>query len=265
MKRYEVDVLEPQRFPASEPGTTPAAAFDQAWGRVPIRDGAWRGRGVLDTGRQDELLFIKGLRIPLLRKISRWIQRWCIHNEYRHLVELRRAGIDVPEPVAWGSEWAWGLPRRSFLVTRWIRDAPDLQAWLGERTGGGRRLTGRDREALLAVGRLVRRLHERGFVHGDLAARNLLVCETGPSPRVVLIDPARARASEDRRRRRIDQLRLAKTSMKAGLCREDAVALMDAASGGSGEAIVSAMLRMRAIRSRSLRKLRYRVWFRFGR
>lgn len=265
MAHYELGVLQPERLPESLPlpDDDPSAAFERAWSRVPIGDGEWRGKGPIEVDGQT--LFIKGMRIPLIRKISRWVQRWCIHTEYRHLVEMKQAGLDVPEAVAWGSESKWGLPRRSFLMTRWIPDAPNFHVWLVEKTASGGRLTSKDKQTLIEVGRLVRRMHEHGFTHGDLSARNLMVCEGSPTPRAMIIDPARARSGQGPRRIRVDQLRLAKTAVKAGLCREDAVLLMDEVSGGHGEAIMDAMTRMRAIRSRYMRKLRYRVWFRFGR
>ncbi len=102
--------------------------------------------------------------------------------EWDNLRALRRAGFDVPEPVAVGEESAGiGFPQRSFLVTREVPGRP-LDAVLAEGwPDPHQRGTRRARDAVLRdVAGMIRRFHANGFIHKDLYLGHLIVA---PDPR----------------------------------------------------------------------------------
>lgn len=113
-------------------------------------------------------------------------------REWRMLVAMQSAGVPAPEPLALGS-----LPDGDrLLALRWIDGVPFEIALRGEPRAR--------RELLAALAALVRRVHEVGFVHGDLHLGNLLVDARGP----VLLDWQHARETRDARARRADLARL---------------------------------------------------------
>jgi len=113
-------------------------------------------------------------------------------REWRMLTAMRAAGIPVPEPLALGTlangdrllalQWIDGTP-----LAEALRDAPAAR-----------------RDLLAALAALVRRVHETGFVHGDLHAGNVLVAARGP----VLLDWQHARPARTLGHRCSDLARL---------------------------------------------------------
>jgi hypothetical protein len=97
---------------------------------------------------------------------------------------LAEAGVATPEVLA-GVAYAAGLGNRADVATA-RAEGRDLAAVLF----GDAPPTGPGRATLLAaVGRLVRRLHDAGYVHPDLQLRNLLVTVGEPAgPAVMLLD-----------------------------------------------------------------------------
>jgi tRNA A-37 threonylcarbamoyl transferase component Bud32 len=89
-------------------------------------------------------------------------------------LELARAGIPTPAPMAWGWVSSWDDRRSSFLVMEDLIGAVDLGRWQGDRASIGRRL-----------GCLIGCLHQQGFTHRDLKPSNVLIM---PDGRPFLID-----------------------------------------------------------------------------
>jgi tRNA A-37 threonylcarbamoyl transferase component Bud32 len=124
---------------------------------------------------------------------------------------LLREGIPTARPVA------ACVPRRrwrrpGYLATEWIEGAENLHLW-GWRIGGDgptRRLR-RAARCAESLGRLVGRLHGRGYSHRDLKAANLLVREEQGRPQTWLVDleGLRHRRRLSFRRRVADLARLA--------------------------------------------------------
>jgi tRNA A-37 threonylcarbamoyl transferase component Bud32 len=113
-------------------------------------------------------------------------------REWSMLARMRDAGIAAPEPLA----LATCANGDRLLALRWIDGTP-LAAAL--RNGPAAR-----RDLLAALAALVRRVHEAGFIHGDLHAGNVLVGARGP----VLLDWQHARRARARRDTRADLARL---------------------------------------------------------
>ncbi len=113
-------------------------------------------------------------------------------REWRMLVRMHGAGMTVPEPLALGTR----ANGDRLLALRWIDGAP-----LAVALGGAPAVR---RDLLDALAALVRRVHEAGFVHGDLHAGNVIVCARGPA----LLDWQHARRTRARREIRADLARL---------------------------------------------------------
>ena len=115
-----------------------------------------------------------------LAGLRRLAGRSPAEREWVGLQRLHRAGISVPEPLAYARR-AGGA---SLIVTPYVAGAKTLDQSLDGYGFEKRRI-------MRGVGELIFRLHEEGFVHGDLHAGNILVGEKGP----VLIDLQRVRAT----------------------------------------------------------------------
>ena len=99
---------------------------------------------------------------------------------------LAEAGIPTPAVLA-GVRYSAGFGHRADVCTE-RADGVDLAATFF----GANPPEGHARESIWrAVGALVRRLHEAGFVHDDLQLRNILV-ESGPPDRLSAGPPARS-------------------------------------------------------------------------
>lgn len=283
--KYEVEVFRPTDLVAED--SCERDAFEAVWRRMPIGDKSWRGHGVLSIG--NERLFVKAIRVGLGMKGRRgrrhWFvqamkairtglgmqvkpgkRRWGIQREVAAWKQLGDSGLPLAQPVAWGVERMFGQPLRSFLVMDFLDGGVDLEQWLRARAKevdvGA---TEPRREVVRRAGELVARLHALGWVHGDLATRNLFVRDGNGEPRFVLIDLAQARRSDGRGWLAVKDLyRLAKTALKAGLTEDEAIELLRPAGGERAREIVERTLQIRTIRSQHLRKLRYQAWLRLG-
>jgi tRNA A-37 threonylcarbamoyl transferase component Bud32 len=86
-------------------------------------------------------------------------------RELENALALRAAGLPAPRPLACGEEKR-GWRKRSFVV---LEEVPGVALERIEPPAGRER-----RELVLAVARLVRRLHEAGFAHRDLYLANII-------------------------------------------------------------------------------------------
>ncbi len=95
-------------------------------------------------------------------------------RNYQYFAEL---GLATPDLVAWGCETRLGMLQRAVLVTREAAGATDLEKFIAsgklysEGIGGAREILGHWADA-------TRLLHQHGFYHGDLKARNVLIRKT---------------------------------------------------------------------------------------
>jgi hypothetical protein len=98
-------------------------------------------------------------------------------REYHNLLRLAELGFDVPEPVAYGQERAWGLASVSFVLTRAVEGAVGLRELAVRPDEAPFALPeAAERRALLAdFARTLRRAHDAGFFIHTLRAKNLLL------------------------------------------------------------------------------------------
>jgi UDP-glucose:(heptosyl)LPS alpha-1,3-glucosyltransferase len=135
-------------------------------------------------------LLIKQFRVtsgrhPFRERLKVWFGRSPADREWRVLAALHRAAVPVPEPLALGA-----LPGGDRLLVMSFVEGRPFETVLGEST------TARW-DALRRLGVLVTRLHDTGFVHGDLHDGNLLWTESGP----LLLDLQHAARRRSRRAR----------------------------------------------------------------
>jgi hypothetical protein len=89
---------------------------------------------------------------------------------------LRRQGFSTPLPVAAGEERSFRFLGRAFLLTVAVEGSP-LPVFLQECSSAPLGADGlrKKRESLRQLALEIRRLHQSGFVHGDLIPSNILV------------------------------------------------------------------------------------------
>ena len=121
--------------------------------------------------------------------------------EFRMLERLVAVGLPVPAPLAAICIRA-GLCYRGWLLTRRIAAAQPLADLLEAGAGSGK--------VWSRIGATIRHFHDRGVVHADLNARNILV---GDGAEVFLLDFDRARVSAGDRRAFAANLRRLRRSL----------------------------------------------------
>ena len=114
--------------------------------------------------------------------------RFAGRPRFYHEVELSRrlasGGVRTPAVLA-GVRYAAGPAHRADIATEQVAGADLVEVFFGERPPAGRQRSA----ALDALGRLVRHLHDLGYVHPDLQLRNLLLTGVpGPAPAAWLLD-----------------------------------------------------------------------------
>lgn len=130
----------------------------------------------------------------------------------RQVVVLSAAGFFVPTVVAAGEERKGRRLKRAFVLTREI-SGEALPVFLRNRYQGSNALAWTEKRlALESLGHEIRRLHDAGFVHGDLVPSNIFVGrEPGGGFRFYLMDHDRTRRfpkgfGQSLRRRNLVQL-----------------------------------------------------------
>ncbi len=124
-------------------------------------------------------------------------------REWEAMDAMRRAGFDVPEPVAFGETvTVFGCPPQSYLLMREVPGVP-LDRFLGGGFPDPRRLGPRGaRDAVLRdVSGMIRRLHATGFFHKDLYCCHLVVTADPRWGRPYFIDLQRVERGQPPRRR----------------------------------------------------------------
>lgn len=181
----------------------------------------WRAQGALlhtSTGRGAAFAFRCGdgeyvlrhyRRGGLIRRLSRerylWtgLERARAWREWHLLIQMQRAGLPAPQPVAARVERGL-VSYRADIVTRLIPHARTLIEALHD--------GGLSRQQWRAIGACIRRFHDAGICHADLNARNILL---DTHDRVFLIDFDRGRRRRPRRSwQRANLLRLKRSLQK---------------------------------------------------
>ncbi|PSQ43728.1 aminoglycoside phosphotransferase [Halobacteriales archaeon SW_7_68_16] len=88
-----------------------------------------------------------------------------VEHEYEATQRMRAAGIDAPKPVDW-----FVVDDLGVLVVEYLPSFEPLGAADDDRL----------RAVAPAVFETLAQLHDAGFVHGDLRAENVLLCDDGP-------------------------------------------------------------------------------------
>ncbi|MGA7992340.1 MAG: lipopolysaccharide kinase InaA family protein, partial [Thermoanaerobaculia bacterium] len=107
---------------------------------------------------------------------------------------LAARGIDTPEPLAVGLVGGEG-----WYVARRLQDAEQIRRWFLRRDDASQpppSLPYEFEEVVTALGRLARRLHDRGVFFRDFTDGNVLVTKGEAGPRLWLVDLDRARVGE---------------------------------------------------------------------
>lgn len=117
------------------------------------------------------------------------------HKEVDQLAKFSRAGIRVPEVVAWGEGDFGGIRNASFIATLDLEALPLERYLFHHWKRPVPLLRSRDKRAIVeALGRLASRMHSAGLVHRDFYLGHIFVSAEGESPdeRLSVIDVQRA-------------------------------------------------------------------------
>lgn len=140
-----------------------------------------------------------GFLAPLLGDV--FVGRPRFHHEAELSRRLAEGGVRTPEVLA-GVRYRAGPGHRADIATEQVAGADLVEVFFGERPPAGP-LRG---AALEAVGKLVRRLHDFGYVHPDLQLRNILLtgaADPGPEAWLLDVDTCRPmRGNQDSERAR---------------------------------------------------------------
>ncbi len=259
--------LQPSALLEASGVDTDVDVFERVWALLGIGEGNWRGHLLLDD---EGGLFLKGLAVPMRCSTQMWRRRWDVTREARCLARASRVPMEVPEIVGWGEEKRAGISRRSFLLLKRIHDSVPFNEIAGDQSGALAESVGANREGVFReVGGLIRRVHEAGVRHGDLASRNILLTRDSDGPHAMMIDIPRARwprtAWHRAVLRRTDLYRITKSSIRQGASEAEARALLDEAAGNEAAGdeaahVMAKTLLIKAIRKRMKRKARSYVW-----
>jgi tRNA A-37 threonylcarbamoyl transferase component Bud32 len=130
--------------------------------------------------------------------------------EWRAGRALAAAGVPTVVPLAKAEQWRRFVLRDAALVVPEVPDALRLDEFV-ERHSSSAVDVARFRDALFAeLARMVRRMHDAGFVHRDLHAGNVLVSGSAATSRLHLIDlhSVAARCIASRAQQRFDLFKL---------------------------------------------------------
>jgi tRNA A-37 threonylcarbamoyl transferase component Bud32 len=172
-----------------------------------------RGCGLAEPGAPALAhVAVKELRSRgVLRSLAHIVERHRGMAAWRGAHALLLRGFDTPAPLALLEERRFGVPYRSFVLTRWETGAEDMPLYIDRRFAANLRepVTGRARgtwelggerrpmrhgaeaRAVRAFGLHVGRLHAQGLYHADLKPPNIMVREERDPD-----DPAEGAASE---------------------------------------------------------------------
>lgn len=186
-------------------GKIDMAFFDPKYWRARGElEGAARGRGTTWFVRhEDRRLVLRhyqrgGMLAPWLGDRYLWLgpDRTRAFAEWRLLAEMHRNGLPVPRPAA-ARVMRRGLYYRADLITVRISGARALSTLLADAMLGAERWR--------AIGRCLRRFHDRGICHADLNAHNVLLA--GETVHVVDWDRGRQREPGAWRRTNLARLK----------------------------------------------------------
>ena len=148
----------------------------------------------------------------LMSRLRFTLARDTARREFDNLVLMEKLEIPAARPLAVGtSRNLLGMPRASFLLLVGLEDTRDLETALPELAAATTdpKERARRRRALALLGGRLGRLHEAGYVDGDMHFRNILLRDAGVDYELFFIDSPKGRvlsASTARNRARIHDL-----------------------------------------------------------
>jgi len=134
-----------------------------------------RTRVKFDLDEPNVTVFLKRYdRPPKLTQLKNWLHhhRRASTSSFDRSAgkELAAAGIDTPQTIAYGEQWAWGFEKCSFIITRKIPRAESLERKLPDffhKEPSAQNLKQR-RAFIERLADFTRQFHKTGFRHCDL-------------------------------------------------------------------------------------------------
>lgn len=154
------------------PGSAAPTTLDPPSDRILKREPGtlvWRETGPDGHPRVVKLYRRRGPMTVLRSRLT----RFRAEREYRRLSHLQRWGVRCTQPLGWSTGRSEAHGRHEALVMRAVPGAVPLSERLPEDAA----------TELVPLFQLVRRMHESGFCHQTLYARNVLVSPEEPPER----------------------------------------------------------------------------------
>ena len=138
---------------------------------------------IIGVQRNDRVCCVKLFHDKRLRTRLRVALRLAKgRRAYRYGVRLRAAGVDCPAMIGYAEQRPFGP---AMVITELIEDGLRVDHWVKKR--------GLERQAVLALARTIRAMHDHGVYHLDLSHRNILVRQRGTEYGFLLLDYEDAR------------------------------------------------------------------------
>lgn len=143
---------------------------------------------VLDDGRGQATFFLKRHTSPPIREYLKLLTRFSwpksAFNEWRAIIRFHEIGLPTMVPVAAGEEKnCLGVVKRSFILTKEIKDAYRLDHYLAEslRQPLSREQIQRKRRLMRQLAQLTREMHTMGLNHRDYYLCHIFIRDTQES------------------------------------------------------------------------------------
>lgn len=111
-------------------------------------------------------------------------------REWKTAWRLKHRDIMTPEPILYAERSRWGGVREGIFVAQEIRPAKDVLSYA--QTFAKKDLRQR-RRVILSMAQFLAHMHNRGFVHGDLHAANILLAQYDNQRAFYVVDLHRSR------------------------------------------------------------------------
>jgi len=180
--------LNPETDPNQARHAIEAAMRALAEGAENLKCGRRKQLYRLDLGESLGEFLLKSNRYDRDVGLIRRLRRGKSRRELAIAGELQRRGIDTPVPIAAGESRMGTRLCSCYLLVPFRPGTVDLEQLRSRPDGSPHQRAAQS----IALGRLVRRLHDAGLRQDDLAPNNFLV-ESGSAPALLPIDFERAR------------------------------------------------------------------------
>lgn len=141
------------------------------------------GRNIVSRQQlQGRTVVVKHFRNRGLRKkIAYKIRSSKARRSFEHALQIMKAGLLSPQPIAWREDWQGGWLQQSFYVCDFVDAAYTVWDLKKDAVPG-------NKGCIAQLGALIGKLHNAGLHHQDLTPGNVLLCQVEQGFDMYVID-----------------------------------------------------------------------------